>query len=260
MLAKEMQNSVEDESVITTSCNIQKFLNYCSFFIIYIELIFKLIAYFSTKTRTHTREELVNKLNEVAKNDPNASGLVKFLAYVLPWSGAISQHLKPVMLADISKREEIVLAILLVYYTTLGLSWGLVKLSKFKIVREAILSGMQAYESIKEEMEREQNRLNQKSNIFKDIDNQNHSNEKKKMNSEVTPSKKPSALTIKEKKCWLCGATSTLLKCSGCRKARYCGKACQEKDWWRHGDWCNRKKEKREKRKSKVIAIGSEVD
>jgi hypothetical protein len=50
--------------------------------------------------------------------------------------------------------------------------------------------------------------------------------------------------------CWKCGITaSSLLKCSGCRKARYCGESCQREDWGKHKDWCGKRKEIREKRK-----------
>ena len=56
--------------------------------------------------------------------------------------------------------------------------------------------------------------------------------------------------------CWSCNQPGeSLLMCSACRKARYCGEPCQWEDWGRHGEWCRRKgkmksKEKRNQRKS----------
>ena len=46
--------------------------------------------------------------------------------------------------------------------------------------------------------------------------------------------------------CWNCGYQSDfLLKCSGCKKARYCGETCYEEGWGKHQEWCNKKVEKR---------------
>ena len=45
--------------------------------------------------------------------------------------------------------------------------------------------------------------------------------------------------------CWNCHGWENLLKCSGCKKARYCGVECQEADWERHGGYCQSRQEKR---------------
>ena len=45
--------------------------------------------------------------------------------------------------------------------------------------------------------------------------------------------------------CWNCHAQGTLLKCSGCMKAWYCGQQCQEADWARHGGYCQARMRKR---------------
>ena len=51
---------------------------------------------------------------------------------------------------------------------------------------------------------------------------------------------------IKEgRMCWNCHGWENLLKCSGCKKARYCGVMCQEADWERHGGYCQSRQEKR---------------
>ena len=50
--------------------------------------------------------------------------------------------------------------------------------------------------------------------------------------------------------CWSCHRSDkSLLKCAGCRRARYCGEDCYREDWGRHGEWCGRRREKREKKK-----------
>ena len=52
--------------------------------------------------------------------------------------------------------------------------------------------------------------------------------------------------------CWFCHLPgSYLLKCSGCKKARYCGETCYREDWERHREWCRKKGEKREQRREK---------
>ena len=55
--------------------------------------------------------------------------------------------------------------------------------------------------------------------------------------------------------CWSCDKPGrSLLKCSACRKARYCGEACQWEDWGRQREWCRRRgqmRERREKRKQR---------
>ena len=51
---------------------------------------------------------------------------------------------------------------------------------------------------------------------------------------------------IKEgRMCWNCHGWENLLKCSGCKKARYCGVVCQESDRERHGRYCQSRQEKR---------------
>ena len=52
----------------------------------------------------------------------------------------------------------------------------------------------------------------------------------------------------KEKICWNClisSSSTQLLRCAGCRKARYCGEECQGKDRERHVEWCKKKERKR---------------
>ena len=46
---------------------------------------------------------------------------------------------------------------------------------------------------------------------------------------------------LEKKQCWNCHATENLLKCAGCRRARYCSVECQTADRERHGEWCERK-------------------
>jgi hypothetical protein len=52
----------------------------------------------------------------------------------------------------------------------------------------------------------------------------------------------------KEKICWNClisSSSTKLLRCAGCRKARYCGEDCQREDRKRHMEWCKKKEKKR---------------
>ena len=50
--------------------------------------------------------------------------------------------------------------------------------------------------------------------------------------------------------CWSCNKPGqSLLKCSVCRKARYCGEPCQGEDWGRHREWCRRRGEIRKLKK-----------
>jgi len=69
--------------------------------------------------------------------------------------------------------------------------------------------------------------------------------------------------------CWMCNKPSkSMLKCSVCRKARYCGETCQWKDWGRHKKICKdtaEKRQQKEKKKQKksnidVGAVEQEVD
>ena len=58
----------------------------------------------------------------------------------------------------------------------------------------------------------------------------------------------------KVKICWNCHATGAengekLLKCEGCRKARYCDYECQQEDWDRHGAFCVKMRERRKEKK-----------
>ena len=60
--------------------------------------------------------------------------------------------------------------------------------------------------------------------------------------------------------CWTCGIPAcSLLKCSGCRKARYCGETCQMEHWGRYKDWCGERKERREKRRRKEMSKESQT-
>ena len=76
-------------------------------------------------------------------------------------------------------------------------------------------------------------------------------------------SKQRKSMTISGAKCntricWTCGNPGgSLLRCSGCRKARYCGEACYREDWGRHREWCGKRRERREKRRRKEILTES---
>ena len=58
--------------------------------------------------------------------------------------------------------------------------------------------------------------------------------------------------------CWSCHAPSStvrLLRCRGCRRARYCDAQCHAADWERHQGYCVDKQQKREnKEKEKNTA------
>lgn len=64
--------------------------------------------------------------------------------------------------------------------------------------------------------------------------------------------------------CWMCKKPGKgMLKCSVCRKARYCGETCQWEDWGRHRKFCKiegMKREEREKRKKKRKSTGVEEE
>ena len=45
--------------------------------------------------------------------------------------------------------------------------------------------------------------------------------------------------------CWNCHAQGTLLKCSGCMRAWYCGQRCKEADWDRHGGYYEARQRKK---------------
>ena len=52
--------------------------------------------------------------------------------------------------------------------------------------------------------------------------------------------------------CWTCGVPVLRVKkslCAGCLRARYCTEECLGKDWTVHGDWCRRRKNRREERR-----------
>ena len=59
--------------------------------------------------------------------------------------------------------------------------------------------------------------------------------------------------------CWTCHLPgSSLLKCSGCKKARYCGETCYREDWGRHREWCGKRRERREQRRGDMWGGKSE--
>ena len=70
--------------------------------------------------------------------------------------------------------------------------------------------------------------------------------EKEKPKSTVAAHKSGSA---EEKICWNCHASpaagAKLLKCQGCRRARYCSAPCHAADWERHGGYCAARQRKR---------------
>ena len=51
---------------------------------------------------------------------------------------------------------------------------------------------------------------------------------------------------LEKKQCWNCHTAENLLKCAGCRRARYCSVECQAADRERHGGWCERQERLRE--------------
>ena len=54
--------------------------------------------------------------------------------------------------------------------------------------------------------------------------------------------------------CWTCHLPgNSLLKCSGCKKARYCGETCYREDWERHREWCGKKGQRRKYAEMKDI-------
>ena len=57
--------------------------------------------------------------------------------------------------------------------------------------------------------------------------------------------------------CWSCHAREgkgvKLIKCSGCKKAMYCGQRCKDADWERHGGYCEAKQEKRRRRRMEEV-------
>ena len=61
--------------------------------------------------------------------------------------------------------------------------------------------------------------------------------------------------------CWVCGEDSCL-RCSGCKKALYCGEACYRSDWEKHGEWCKWRREilKMTKRNQRLDRVKEEVD
>merc|ERR1719186_713456 len=59
---------------------------------------------------------------------------------------------------------------------------------------------------------------------------------------------KTETTTDYNKLCWSCSATQVkLYKCSGCRKARYCGKQCIASDWKEHMGYCLKVQKRRNK-------------
>ena len=74
--------------------------------------------------------------------------------------------------------------------------------------------------------------------------------EKEKPKSTVAAHKSGS---VEEKICWNCHASpaagAKLLKCQGCRRARYCSAPCHAADWERHGGYCAARQRKRRERR-----------
>ena len=65
--------------------------------------------------------------------------------------------------------------------------------------------------------------------------------------------------TFKIRMCWHClEFEKPQKKCSGCRKARYCGEECQREDWGRHGEWCKKKGWTKKERSMKKKRINTE--
>jgi hypothetical protein len=51
--------------------------------------------------------------------------------------------------------------------------------------------------------------------------------------------------------CWMCSVSVKRLEkslCEGCLRARYCSMGCLEEDWSVHGDWCQKRRERREEK------------
>ena len=63
--------------------------------------------------------------------------------------------------------------------------------------------------------------------------------------------------TMEKVICWSChirdGKGVKLTKCSGCKKAMYCGQRCKDADWERHGGYCEAKQEKRRRRRMEEV-------
>ena len=79
--------------------------------------------------------------------------------------------------------------------------------------------------------------------------------EKEKVDGAAAASSSGTEQPVSKKKiCWNCHATEEdgvkLLKCQQCKKARYCGRKCQEDDWNRHSRSCQ-PAEKKDKKKKK---------
>ena len=84
-------------------------------------------------------------------------------------------------------------------------------------------------------------------------------NNKSKTNPKENLSNKPQQATdaatkkSDSRKCWNCHALESeevrLLKCGGCKKARYCDQACQEQDWDRHQEHCQHLQERKRNKK-----------
>ena len=58
------------------------------------------------------------------------------------------------------------------------------------------------------------------------------------------------------------GGMTRLRLCSGCRRARYCGRECQAADWDRHRAWCTATTAARAARAPRAVPVNhiSEVD
>ena len=67
----------------------------------------------------------------------------------------------------------------------------------------------------------------------------------------AAPAKKPAKKKVRI--CWSCEKNAetdgvTLLKCYGCRRARYCDVECQSEDWEYHREYCQAIQERRAQR------------
>ena len=70
-------------------------------------------------------------------------------------------------------------------------------------------------------------------------------------NSKAEAEEKPPKKKVRV--CWSCQKNAetdgvTLLKCHGCRRARYCDVECQSEDWEYHWEYCQAVQERRAQR------------
>ena len=58
--------------------------------------------------------------------------------------------------------------------------------------------------------------------------------------------------------CWMCDVKVRKVEkslCSGCLRARYCTSECLSADWGVHGEWCERRRGKREERGERKMEL-----